>query len=253
MNGVQPEWIAGHNFVMLHLDLVDALDGSLEAALLLDRIRFRSGGDGWWAATYAEMMADCRLSEHKFKTALTLLRDRGFIEDERVTRFESRRRYRVVVAGEDVPPGKDATSRPGDMPHPAPEKDATTFSSSLKEQEELTGSEHVDAVDGLFPEPTRLRTVDPPQCVDAWFAEWYDAYPKHVGRAAARKAYARAVAHGADPTVMLAGLKAQRSVFADRESRFIPHPATWLNQGRWDDDIPVAAPSFQGCVPDWMA
>lgn len=71
----------------------------------------------------------------------------------------------------------------------------------------------------------------------AGFAEWYAAYPLHKGRRAAAGAYARAV-RAASPDRLLAA--AER--FAQDPSRdpaFTPHPATWLNQGRWDDEGPA--------------
>lgn len=36
--------------------------------------------------------------------------------------------------------------------------------------------------------------------------------------------------------------------WTQNNGQFIPHPATWLNQGRWDDELPVKAPVFR-CPP----
>ncbi|MDU0478365.1 helix-turn-helix domain-containing protein [Staphylococcus chromogenes] len=70
------------------------------------------------------------------------------------------------------------------------------------------------------------------------FDDWYQAYPRHVGKKAAEKAWAKAIKE-IDPTTLLertrafaAHCKTQRT-----ETRFIPHPATWLNRGGWDDDL----------------
>lgn len=72
------------------------------------------------------------------------------------------------------------------------------------------------------------------------FAAFWAAYPRRVGRQAARKAWQRAVAT-VSPEVIL---EAARRFAADpnRSPLYTPHPTTWLNQGRWDDDpLPSAA------------
>ena len=71
--------------------------------------------------------------------------------------------------------------------------------------------------------------------VDGDFAEWYDLYPRKVGKQAAIKAYRRA-RKVADADTLLAGLRSQLPKLAGSEERFRPHPATWLNEGRWEDE-----------------
>jgi hypothetical protein len=68
---------------------------------------------------------------------------------------------------------------------------------------------------------------DPPS-----FAEFWEAYPRKVGKRAASQAYAAALKRGADPIDILDGL--DRAHFSPTP-RFQPHPATWLNQDRWLD------------------
>jgi hypothetical protein len=61
-------------------------------------------------------------------------------------------------------------------------------------------------------------------------------YPRKVGKAAARKAWTKA-ARDTDPSLILEGVKRYANdpnLPADRS--FIPHPSTWLNGGRWDDE-----------------
>jgi len=67
------------------------------------------------------------------------------------------------------------------------------------------------------------------------FAEFYMAYPRKVGKDAARRAFAKAV-RSVDVSVVIAGA---RQFAADPnlpEKQFIPHPSSWLNAGRWDDE-----------------
>jgi hypothetical protein len=69
------------------------------------------------------------------------------------------------------------------------------------------------------------------------FAEWYDAYPLHKSRARAAKAYGQA-RRKVDPQTLL---DAARRFAADptRQRTYTPYPASWLNDGRWDDEGPA--------------
>jgi len=72
------------------------------------------------------------------------------------------------------------------------------------------------------------------------FSEFYDPYPRHSGRGAAERAFARAVnrvrAQGGDPKIIVEGVLRYAADPNLPEMKFIPHPATWLNQDRWADD-----------------
>lgn len=78
------------------------------------------------------------------------------------------------------------------------------------------------------------------------FDEFWDAYPRKVGKKKARVKFAAAVKAAGDPQRVIDG--AQR-LAADPnlpEKRFIPHPTTWLERGGWDDEpLPGRAPSGQ--------
>ena len=73
------------------------------------------------------------------------------------------------------------------------------------------------------------------------FDDWWATYPRKTSKQAARRAYAAAVRGGTSPATLLAGLKAALPDLTDREARFVPYPATWLNGGAWEDE-PAAAP-----------
>lgn len=73
------------------------------------------------------------------------------------------------------------------------------------------------------------------------FGSFYLAYPKHEGRAEAAKAWKKVNPDAATVTAMLKAIDAQRNGRKWREG-FIPMPATWLNQRRWEDEVEVASP-----------
>jgi len=78
------------------------------------------------------------------------------------------------------------------------------------------------------------------------FDEFWSAYPRRVGKGAARKAWAKALKNGADPDEVIWGARAYANSprRAEADIQYTAHPATWLNAERWDDEPePAAAPS----------
>lgn len=67
---------------------------------------------------------------------------------------------------------------------------------------------------------------------DGEFERFWSAYPRKVGKGAARKAWASATRKQPGQEIISA---VSRAAFDARE-RFVPHPATWLNQERWLDE-----------------
>jgi len=70
------------------------------------------------------------------------------------------------------------------------------------------------------------------------FAEFWSAYPRREGKGKAREAFALAVANGATAEVIVsaAGRFARHCARVKTERGYMPHPTTWLNQERWEDE-----------------
>lgn len=71
--------------------------------------------------------------------------------------------------------------------------------------------------------------------VDEGFAAWYAAYPRKEAKGSAVKAY-RAARKKADGQTLLAAIQAHAPRMRSGDPKFIPLPATWLNQERWLDE-----------------
>ncbi len=86
----------------------------------------------------------------------------------------------------------------------------------------------VSAKNGAPKDPDDLTWLE---LFDPWF---WTAYPRRVGKPAALRAW-KAVRPQCQATVdaISDGLERWRESWT--EPRFIPHPATWLNQRRWED------------------
>ncbi|MGW4950631.1 hypothetical protein [Streptomyces parvulus] len=83
--------------------------------------------------------------------------------------------------------------------------------------------------------PPRKRPAAP---ANTGFTEFWEAYPRKVAKGTARTAWAKALKRGATAqhiTAAAARAAAQWRA-AHTEPRFIPHPATWLNGERYDDE-----------------
>ena len=69
------------------------------------------------------------------------------------------------------------------------------------------------------------------------FDRFWTLYPRKVAKGTARRAWVRAV-KVAGAEVIVGALEAQVAGGVFRvEKCFVPHPATWLNGERWEDDV----------------
>ena len=86
------------------------------------------------------------------------------------------------------------------------------------------------------------------------FPRFWDAYPKKAGKALAEKAWAKA--NGTKPPIenlleILARFK-QSHEWGKDGGQFIPYPATWLNQRRWEDENIGNAGKSQNFDAGWV-
>lgn len=75
--------------------------------------------------------------------------------------------------------------------------------------------------------------------IDKRFEVFWKTYPKKVGKEAARRSWTRLKVGDAKMQVMISAVEKQASSeqWKREGGRFIPNPATWLNQGRWEDEV----------------
>jgi Helix-turn-helix domain len=75
--------------------------------------------------------------------------------------------------------------------------------------------------------------VEPPITTQSFDVFW-KIYPRKVGKIAAKSAFEKALRVGTLEDI----LKGAERFASDpnRQEQFTPHPATWLNQGRWGDE-----------------
>ena len=75
------------------------------------------------------------------------------------------------------------------------------------------------------------------------FTRFWSAYPRHTGKQAAEKAFLRLNPDDDLLGIMLMAITAwsKSEQWTKDGGQYIPHPATWLNGRRWEDELPKAA------------
>lgn len=87
------------------------------------------------------------------------------------------------------------------------------------------------------PNPNPMRAGSD---ADGAFERFWSAYPRKVSKQEAKKAFVKAL-EKTDIDTMLAAIEAQKNCpqWVKDKGQFIPHPSTWLNQCRWNDETEV--------------
>ena len=75
------------------------------------------------------------------------------------------------------------------------------------------------------------------------FERFWSVYPRKVGKQSAKRAFER-VKVPLETLVTAVERQKCSDQWAQNNGQFIPHPATWLNQGRWDDEIPESGRGY---------
>jgi len=77
------------------------------------------------------------------------------------------------------------------------------------------------------------------------FDTFWRCYPNKQGKSEARKRWARMTPAERCEAADTLGMWVEFWKLAGTEQRFIPHGSTWLNQRRWEDDLPeLPAPTL---------
>lgn len=211
--------------------------------------------DGYCWATdryFAELFG---VSEATISRALRTLRDAGYIRIDRTTNAKGTERhiYAGLMPGGGGPVKNEGTLRGtvknDETPPGGPVKNEGTPPSEDAELELNQGnstgydSRSIDDPgnkEELF-NPPKKQEKKPPESVPRWkperFAAFYAYYPLHKGRQAAVHAWDKL--RPDDVLIARMGRALRQQMQSDEWQRGIgiPHPSTWLNQQRWEDEV----------------
>lgn len=119
------------------------------------------------------------------------------------------------------------------------EADMLSAVNQIKELE-ATGKQLKKQADELRSQGKAMRK--PTDTGNRCFDQFWAMYPRKVGKEKARRAFEKIQPSETELQKMLAELERQRKVYhwGKENWKFIPHPATWLNQRRWEDETIAA-------------
>lgn len=83
---------------------------------------------------------------------------------------------------------------------------------------------------------------------DGDFEKLWTAYPRKIGKTAAKKAFNRIKGVPVEKMLSAIANQKQSEPWQKDNGQFIPHPTTWLNQGRWDDVTQIEITNGKGKI-----
>lgn len=225
----------------------------LNEAIVLQQIHYwitrETGGinhDGrkWIYNTLTQWRAQLPfMSESTIKRSMNTLKDLGFIDVQQLS-TDGRDRTNYYTINQDKVSAEEAillgsnrpmhqvnlTSSTGSNWSPPNRTETTTKTTPKKPRASLAddGGEH--------------------------FKTFWSAYPKKAGKDAAKKAFAKRKFDEQAFEKVMAALNEQKASeqWQKDGGQFIPHPATWLNQGRFEDEISSAATPAPGSIGNFV-
>jgi hypothetical protein len=90
----------------------------------------------------------------------------------------------------------------------------------------------------LATEPEVKTRIKPVVQKNNYFDEFWKAYPRKTNKGFAEKLFAKLKVDQELLTKMIQAIHLQsRTVWKDKDQQYIPHPSTWLNGERWEDEV----------------
>ena len=101
------------------------------------------------------------------------------------------------------------------------------------------------------PNPNPIKEQNQIPRAPVGFAEFWIAYPKKVGKGAAESAWKK-LKPSLTQALDAVSIQAKSEQWQRDGGQFIPNPATWLNQRRWEDGVAGASLNGKPALPEWM-
>jgi hypothetical protein len=113
---------------------------------------------------------------------------------------------------------------------------------SSKEEANASTSEanasNLEAIKNKEDRSKNKEYIKPYSTIEEAFESFWNEYPNRKGKGKAREAFKKAIKKTGISTMVEAVRKQrQGSQWKKDEGRYIPYPATWLNQERWEDEV----------------
>lgn len=129
--------------------------------------------------------------------------------------------------------GRPANNQNQTKPNESKEKQIKPNESKEKQTET---NERLNVKDNVY-----IKDKENKKETSYFFDRFWNAYPRHVNKPGAMKAFDKAKIDGELLDMILKAIERQKASnqWTKDNGQFIPHPATWLNQRRWEDETPI--------------
>ena len=199
------------------------------------------------------------LSDQKINALLAKLQEYNFIQRYsikgkkyiQITKFNKHQNPHLKETPSTIP-APEIPVQAQELPEQAPDSGTSTMQAPEIPVQAPEIPERARLIpDSLIPDSPFSESLSPaapgePGKGTDGFSKFWEAYPRKVGKLDAQRAWKKK----GTPRVeyILEAISRQRTSpqWTRDGGRFIPNPATWLNQGRWDDAQEAAEP---GTVP----
>ena len=173
-----------------------------------------------------------RLSKRKVEALLKSLRSNGLVDGDRMHDWDEMQ-YPSDSSTARVKRHRERKEHPMDVPSNVPCAVSSNVSVTVQRRVE---ERRVETETEKPPKPPAHKLADVPE----GFSHWYDAYPRKRGKHAAIKAWKKIKPSKTAAALMTTAIRNQVDQHHFQNGRgedYIPNPATWLNQGRWEDEL----------------
>lgn len=223
-----------HDFTIIRNDVLRDVRLSYRARGILAAILSRPDN---WMIRSEQLAREGGEGRDAVRTALKELREFGYLrsvsyQDTETGRFHTDQVVFDYPTDDVIAPG-NPSPKPG---NPASENQASENQALLEVQKRSTVTK-----DSSF--------VDTSSDDDGLFDQWWNLYPRKVGKGQARLAFRKAL-RKTDFQTMLLGAQRYAEERAGEDQAFTAHPATWLNGERWLDEKDASRPAKSGRVRD---
>lgn len=90
----------------------------------------------------------------------------------------------------------------------------------------------------LATEPEVKNRIEPVDQKNNFFDDFWKAYPRKSNKSFARKVFEKLKVDQQLFDKMVQAINLQnKTVWKDKDQQYIPHPSTWLNGERWEDEV----------------
>ena len=158
--------------------------------------------------TYGQIEREIDLGETAIRNAMEELKEAGWLRTERTTDAKGYNAGLAWFLSEPNSENPDLANP--DLANPTLEKQGALENNLIKK--------------------TTIKEI-----YSSDFLKFWDVYPRKVGKKAAYRAFVNAQGGEATTAILAGAERFGNDPNLPLDANFIPHPATWLNAGRWED------------------